>query len=581
MLNKRLIKLVPRVSSRTVFSVFFQWLSLICSITVTVLICRYLNICLAQKSVGFELSIQTGAVICGCVILRAVFVKIYSEFSAETARIVKKSLRDSIFKHLCKIGVSYKNYISTAEAVQVSVEGIDQLEVYFSQYMPQLFYSIVSTLTLFLFLCFINIKTAVILLICVPIIPLSIVAVQKIAKKLLSKYWDSYTTLGDSFLENIQGLTTLKIYQSDDIKHKEMNKNAEAFRKATMRVLTMQLNSISIMDIVAYGGAAVGIIAAIFELKNENINFYSAMITVLLSAEFFLPLRQLGSFFHVAMNGSAAADKIFRILDTNPKTVPLDNENINNAEIFFNNVSFSYHDNKKVLSGIDLYIPSSGLFAVVGKSGSGKSTIAGILTGQLTGYNGSITIGGAELSAITEEKLLNTITLTTHNSHIFKGTVKYNLLIGNENADDLQMQKALEKVRLWDFLKSENGLNTEISEQGSNLSGGQRQRLAIARSLLHDTPIYIFDEASSNIDVESENAINAVISELSETRLVIVISHRLTSCANADRIFVLNDSRLAEHGTHSELMENKAFYAELFTSQLELEKYAFGGDRNE
>ncbi|MGM9937882.1 MAG: ABC transporter transmembrane domain-containing protein, partial [Candidatus Ornithomonoglobus sp.] len=373
MLNKRLINLLPGIGIRTAKSVFWEWLALICSIAVTICVCIFLNKCFIEKSVDFFSSMKIGIIILACVILRAVTVKLYSDNSAATARDVKKLMRECIFDRLCKIGVSYKKHISTAEAVQVSVEGIDQLEAYFSQYMPQLFYALASTLTLFVFLCFISIKTAVVLLICVPIIPLSIIGVQKIATRLLSKYWDSYTTLGDSFLENIQGLTTLKIYRSDDMKHKEMNRNAEAFRKGTMRVLIMQLNSISIMDIVSYGGAAAGITAAVYELAKGNITFFSAMVTVLLSAEFFIPFRQLGSFFHVAMNGAAAADKIFRILDTEIAAVP-DSEAVSGADISFNNVSFAYDSDKTVLRNISLTLPGKGLYALAGQSGCGKST---------------------------------------------------------------------------------------------------------------------------------------------------------------------------------------------------------------
>lgn len=580
MLNKRLIGLLPGVGKRTAKSVFLEWLALLCSAAVTVCICLFLDKCFREQPLSLRFSLTICVISVVCVIARAVFVRLYSENSAETARMLKKILREKIFNHLCEIGVSYNAHISTAEAVQVSVEGIEQLEAYFAQYMPQLFYSLASTVTLFAFLCFISVKTAVILLICVPIIPLSIIGVQKIAKKLLSKYWDSYTDLGDSFLENIQGLTTLKIYRSDDMKHKEMNRNAELFRKATMRVLIMQLNSISIMDIVAYGGAAVGIIAAIWELSFGSITFFKAMVTVLLSAEFFIPLRQLGSFFHVAINGAAAADKIFRILDTDVNSVS-DCASVTGTAVSFKNVSFSYNKDNTILRGINLTFPERGLFALAGKSGSGKSTAAGILTGRLTGYEGSITIGNTELSSIGERNLLDTVTLVSHNSHIFKGTVRYNLKIGNSNASDIKMQYALEKVRLWDFIRSENGLDTEISEQGANFSGGQRQRLALARALLHDTLIYIFDEATSNIDTESENAINEVIAELSKEKLVIIISHRLANTVNADKIFVLKDGMLAERGTHTELINNRAHYAELFLSQQGLEQYTRGGDGNE
>lgn len=576
MLNKRLIGLLPNAFKRTAVSVFWEWLALLCSVSVTVLVCRTLDSALTDIKISPYIIPLTAL----AAVLRAVFIRISKNNSAKTARAVKKIIRDKIFTKLCNIGISYQKNISTAEAVQVSVEGIEQLEIYFSQYMPQLFYAAVSTLTIFVLLCFISIKSALILIFCVPIIPLAIVGVQTLAKKLLAKYWDSYTTLGDSFLENIQGLTTLKIYRSDGMKHKEMNKNAELFRKATMGVLIMQLNSISIMDIVAYAGAALGIIAAVSELNSGNISFYQAMLAILLSAEFFIPLRKLGSFFHVAMNGAAAAEKLFRIFDTEcpPKKKP---QPLNGNDIIISSLSFSYDGDKTTLNKVSLAFENTGLYSIAGKSGCGKSTIAKLLTGQLNEYRGSITIGGTELSDIDERLLLDTVTLVTHSCHIFKGSVRYNLLIGNPSADDNLMIDVLKRVCLWDFFKNENGLDTEITEQGSNLSGGQRQRLALAAALLHNTPVYIFDEATSNIDAESEETINYVIEEMAKGKLVIIISHRLSNAVNSKKIYVMHDGIIIESGTHSELMQLNGGYAELFRTQDELEHYCGGGNIDE
>lgn len=576
MLNKQLIGLLPNAFKRTAVSVFWEWLALLCSVSVTVLVCRTLDSALTDIKISPYIIPLTAL----AAVLRAVFIRISKNNSAKTARAVKKIIRDKIFTKLCNIGVSYQKYISTAEAVQVSVEGIEQLEIYFSQYMPQLFYAAVSTFTIFVLLCFISIKSALILIFCVPVIPLAIIGVQTLAKKLLAKYWDSYTTLGDSFLENIQGLTTLKIYRSDGMKHKEMNKNAELFRKATMRVLIMQLNSISIMDIVAYAGAALGIITAVSDLNSGNISFYQAMLAILLSAEFFIPLRRLGSFFHVAMNGAAAAEKLFRIFDTEcppqKKMQPL-----NGNDIIISSLSFSYDGDKTTLNKVSLAFENTGLYSIAGKSGCGKSTIAKLLTGQLNGYRGNITIGGTELSDIDERLLLDTVTLVTHSCHIFKGSVRYNLLIGNPSADDNLMIDVLKRVCLWDFFENENGLDTEITEQGSNLSGGQRQRLALAAALLHNTPVYIFDEATSNIDAESEKTINSVIEEMSKEKLVIIISHRLSNAVNSKKIYVMHGGIITESGTHSELMQLNGSYAELFRTQDELEHYCGGGSIDE
>lgn len=581
MLNKRLLELIPKVFTYTAQAVFFQWLSLLCNIAFTISICRFINYCFYNKTFNSQILIETLGITIVSILLRALFTKININITSRTSQQAKKILREKIFDKLCKIGISYKNYISTAEAVQVSVEGIDQLEIYFSQYVPQLFYSIISVVTLFILFSIFSIKVAVIFIVCVPIIPLSIVLIQKFAKRLLSKYWNSYTNLGDTFLENIQGLTTLKIYGCDEQKHIEMNKNAELFRKATMKVLIMQLNSISVMDLVAFGGSAIGIIIGISEFNNGSISLLNMLIIILLSAEFFIPLRQLGSFFHVAMNGTAAADKIFRILDIEDIEIKNNTTTLDDYNICLKNVSFSYDGSRTILNNINITLPNKGLFTLVGKSGCGKSTIASILTGKLKNYSGSIKLGNAELSDISENSLMNMVTYIPHNSYIFKGTIEYNLKMGKNDATKNEMLNVLQKVNLLDFVNSENGLNTEVTEQGNSLSGGQRQRLAIARALLHNTPIYIFDESTSNIDLESEEDIMNVIYELAKEKTVIMISHRLANAINSNNIYVINKGTVIENGTHTKLMEQSGYYAELFNKQQNLENFNKGGIENE
>lgn len=581
MLNKRLLEFIPKVFTYTAQSVFFQWLSLLCNIAFTISICRFINYCFYNKTFNSQILIETLGITIVSILLRALFTKININITSRTSQQAKKILREKIFDKLCKIGISYKNYISTAEAVQVSVEGIDQLEIYFSQYVPQLFYSIISVVTLFILFSIFSIKVAVIFIVCVPIIPLSIVLIQKFAKRLLSKYWNSYTNLGDTFLENIQGLTTLKIYGCDEQKHIEMNKNAELFRKATMKVLIMQLNSISVMDLVAFGGSAIGIIIGISEFNNGSISLLNMLIIILLSAEFFIPLRQLGSFFHVAMNGTAAADKIFRILDIEDIEIKNNTTTLDDYNICLKNVSFSYDGSRTILNNINITLPNKGLFTLVGKSGCGKSTIASILTGKLKNYSGSIKLGNDELSDISENSLMNMVTYIPHNSYIFKGTIEYNLKMGKNDATKNEMLNVLQKVNLLDFVNSENGLNTEVTEQGNNLSGGQRQRLAIARALLHNTPIYIFDESTSNIDLESEEDIMNVIYELAKEKTVIMISHRLVNAINSNNIYVINKGTVIENGTHTKLMEQSGYYAELFNKQQNLENFNKGGIENE
>ena len=573
MLNKRLLEFIPKVFTYTAQSVFFQWLSLLCNIAFTISICRFINYCFYNKTFNSQILIETLGITIVSILLRALFTKININITSRTSQQAKKILREKIFDKLCKIGISYKNYISTAEAVQVSVEGIDQLEIYFSQYVPQLFYSIISVVTLFILFSIFSIKVAVIFIVCVPIIPLSIVLIQKFAKRLLSKYWNSYTNLGDTFLENLQGLTTLKIYQADEFKHKQMNEASEEFRKITMKVLTMQLNSITIMDLIAYGGAALGIVMSVTQFKAGHIGLAGAILIILLSADFFIPMRQLGSFFHIAMNGMASSDKIFKLLDLpednneNGKECPKD------GDIVCKNLAFSYDDDREILHGIDMAFKSGSFTAVVGESGCGKSTTAGIIMGHMKNYTGNVTIGGNSLSQISEASLMKHITYVGHNSYLFKGTVRQNLLMGSPDTKDDKLWEVLKEVNLADFLKGEDGLDTKLLEKASNFSGGQCQRLALARALLHDSPVYIFDEATSNIDVESENEIMERIYELAKSKTVILISHRLANVTGADNIYVLESGNVAECGTHEELLDRHGVYEKLWNAQQELESF--------
>lgn len=457
--------------------------------------------------------------------------------------------------------------------VQVSTEGVEQLETYFGKYLPQLFYSLIAPVTLFVILSRVSLKASIILLICVPLIPVSIVAVQKIAKKLLDKYWSIYTGLGDSFLENLQGLTTLKIYQADQQKADEMDMESQNFRRITMKVLTMQLNSTSVMDIVAYGGAAIGMAVAVSEFLKGNISISGTLCIVLLASEFFLPLRLLGSFFHIAMNGMAASDKIFKILDlpepqTGEKILPE-----GSLDISFKNVHFAYEEDREILKGIDLYLPAGSFVSLVGESGCGKSTIAGIISAKNRGFTGEITIGGVPLSQVKETDLMRHVVLVRHNSYLFKGTVEENLRMAKSDATEAEMNAVLEKVNLLGFLQTQDGLQTKLLEKAGNLSGGQCQRLAIARALLRDSAVYIFDEAASNIDVESEELIMDVIHQLARTKTVLLISHRLANVVNSDQIYFLKDGEIKESGKHEELMQLNGEYRHLYDSQMALENY--------
>ena len=576
MINKRLIGTVAESKKYIAGNVILQWCSLTANIALMLSISRMLAE-LFRGSASVQLFTVTGIVV-----ILALAVRFFCSIGAAkmgyfSSKAVKKTLREKIYQKLLRLGSSYNEQVKTSEVVQVAVEGVDQLETYFGAYLPQFFYAMLAPLTLFIVLCFVNVAAAVVLLICVPLIPVAIAAVQTWAKKLLSKYWGQYTELGDTFLENLQGLTTLKIYQADAFKQQEMNEQAEKFRKITMKVLTMQLNSITIMDLIAYGGAALGVIMAVTQYQSGGVSLEGCLLIILLAADFFIPMRQLGSFFHIAMNGMAASDKIFRLLDLEETKPEITESFPSGHTIRCSGLSFSYEPDREILHSVDLTFPQGSFTALVGESGCGKSTLASILMGRNKGYTGSVSVGGVPLSSIQEESLLRNITYISHQSYLFKGTVRENLLMGKPGASDEELWAVLSRVNLAEFLKAEQGLDTRLLEKASNLSGGQCQRLALARALLHDSPVYIFDEATSNIDVESENDIMREIHELAKSKTVILVSHRLANVVGADHIYVLDHGIVAESGSHEELLAHHGLYERLWSAQQTLEQ--FGKER--
>ena len=575
MINKRLINTVKESKKYIAGNVICQWVSLAANITMMGAIAAMLQ-GLFDGSAGEAQIALTALIASVAVVVRFVCATTASRMGYLSSKAVKKTLREMIYRKLLRLGSSYKEQANTSEVVQVAVEGVDQLETYFGAYLPQFFYAMLAPLTLFGVLSFINLPSAIVLLICVPMIPVTIILIQRWAKKLLSKYWGQYTALGDTFLENLQGLTTTKIYQADAFKHKEMNEQSEHFRKITMKVLTMQLNSITIMDLIAYGGSALGVILATTQFRAGYVDLAGSILIILLAADFFLPMRMLGSFFHIAMNGMAASDKIFRLLDLpepaqKTQIVPED------CSIECKNLRFSYEAHREILHGVDMTFSKGSFTAIVGESGCGKSTISTILMGRNKGYSGQVTVGGVPLCEISEESLMKNFTYINHNSYLFKGTIRENLLMARPNAGEDTLWQVLEQVNLADFLRSERGLDTVLNEKASNLSGGQCQRLALARALLHDSPVYIFDEATSNIDVESENDIMRQIHALANTKTVILISHRLANVVGADNIYVLDKGNIVENGDHNALLGKNSAYAKLWNAQQELENYTKGG----
>ena len=517
MINKKLLSFDRGALRYVGLNVLFQWLGMLCNVVFVTIVAYLIGDVFAGTltTAAFE----KGLLICIITVpVRYGLTLCASSMSDRASKDVKRTLRSSIYEKLTRLGAGYSETVATSEVVMLASEGVEQIDTYFAKYLPQLFYSLLAPVTLFILLVGVHARSAIILLCCVPLIPMSIVAVQKFAKKLLDKYWGEYTTLGDSFLENIQGLTTLKIYQADGWKHEEMNKQAERFRKITMKVLTMQLNSVTLMDLMAYGGAGLGIISAVAAFAKGQISLTAALTIILLAADFFLPLRLLGSYFHIAMNGAASAEKIFKLLAADEPKDGTQSVDPAKTELALEHVTFGYEKDRTILHDVSLTIPQGSFVSLVGESGCGKSTIAAILSGARTGYTGAVTLGGVPVKELKEESRLRAMTVVPHNAAIFKGTVGSNLRMAAPAADDAALWAALEQVNLADFCRSQQGLETPLHEGGSNLSGGQRQRLAMARALLHDSPIYLFDEATSNVDAESENDIMKAIRSLAGTR---------------------------------------------------------------
>ena len=573
MMDKRLLALVPDALRHVIATVAWQWVGLLGNAAMVWVIARALS----ALATGGTVPTAALYVLALGIVARTVAARFSARESFAASQDVKRTLRRRIYEKLLRLGPDYSQSVPTAEVVQLSVEGCEQLETYFGQYLPQLFYSVLAPVTLFAMVAPVCLPAAVVLLVCVPLIPATIVAVQKVAKKILGKYWDQYAELGDSFLENLQGLATLKIYQADAARHEAMNAESERFRTVTMKVLSMQLNSIIVMDIVALGGAVAGMAVALAFAAAGSIDLFGCLFIILVSADFFLPMRQLGSYFHVAMNGIAASGKIFRLLALpEPEARPLMTER--GDHFAMGRVGFAYEPGRPVLRDVSLDVPAVGLTAIVGESGSGKSTIASLLTGRYEGYTGNVFLGGKQVRDIDRAALARYVTVVGLSAHLFAGTVADNLRMANPDATARELWDALEFARIADFLREQDGLATRLTQDGANLSGGQRQRLCLARAILHNSPVYVFDEATSNVDAESEEAIMEAVCELARYKAVVVISHRLANALPAQRVYVLDHGEVVGAGIHEELLASCGKYADLWSAQVELERLSAGAD---
>ena len=573
MIKMRLIRLLEGAGKYIVQQIVWQWISLLAQVVIVYNIAHLLENAWQKKLSTEGIALTMGIFLLGLG-FRFLCDRLYTKASFHASADVKRILRNKIYGKMLALGPAYRESVNSAEIVQMAGEGVEQLETYFGRYLSQFFYSLLAPITLFFILSRISVQTALLLLLAVPLIPIVIMLVMIVAKKLLSNYFAIYYGLGDSFLEKLQGMTTLKIYQADQAAAEDMDREAELFRKITMKVLSMQLNSTSVMDIIAYGGAAVGIISALGQFSKGAISLSDVLMITLLAAEFFLPMRLLGSFFHIGMNGMKASDRIFAFLDLpeaeDGKAVLEEKE----IRISMEKLCFSYEESREILRDVELEIPARSFVSLVGLSGSGKSTIAGILMGKNKGYKGSVKLNGRELTEFSSRSVLDKMTMIGHDSWIFKGTVRDNLLLGNPGATEEEMKEALKKVNLLSFIEAQGGLAMPLLSNGTNISGGQKQRLSLARALLHDTPVYIFDEATSNIDAESEERIMEVIHELAKSRTILLISHRLANVVGSDCIFMLENGRVAEAGKHEELLKKGGSYSRLFKEQKELESFS-------
>ena len=572
MIDKKLLALLGHNKKYIFYAVGLMIVGLFANLAITASICYAIQYAAEYTSSGSNAQgfILPAVIVIIAMAIRYVTSRSIGDLKDTLGRNVKKDLRQKIYDKIIKLGVRTTDNMSMAGLTQLSMEGVEQLDLYYSAYIPQFFYAMIAPIILFIVTVRINWAVALVLLACVPLIPMSIIAVSRYAKKIFAKYWGKYTSMGDSFLDSVQGLKELKIFQADAAQNIKMNETSEEFRKITMKVLVMQLASTTIMDMVAYGGAGLGIALTIHAVVNGSLSAYAALFLILVAVDFFLPLRAFGSAFHIAMNGASAGNKILSLL-AQPDPV-WGSETVDSTEITVKDVTFSYDGTRDVLKHASMNFGSTGMCAIVGESGSGKSTVVNLLLGAYHPQQGSILVGNKPLETLSRESYYSHISVVSYNTYIFNETIRQNFMLAKYNVTDEEIYSALKKVNLYDFIIDNGGLDKVITEDAANISGGQKQRLALAINLVANKDIYIFDEATSNIDIESEAIIMNNIKELSKEKSVIVISHRLANVIAADTIYYIEDGEVKENGTHNELMNMHEGYAKLYTTQKKLEE---------
>lgn len=576
MIDKRLYNFSGNIKKYISITTFLSCVKLIANIFFY-FIFAFLLVSLINKDFSFSYSYIIISILIIVFVRQFSTIKI-SHMLGNLVVDVKRNLRKLIFEKTLKLGLAYSQLFKTQELIHLSVDNVEQLEVYFGGFLTQFYYCIVSSFILFFSIAYFNLKIASILLGFSLAIPLSLYIILNKVKKIQKKYFAKYMNVGTLFLDSLQGLTTLKIYGTDEKREEEIAKMSEEFRIETMRVLKMQLLSIAVINWIIYAGTILAIVTSVKLFLNGSLGLFPMLFIFMLAPEFFIPMRTLTSLFHVAMTGVSAAENIISFVDSPERNINGNKEFKNENEIKISRLNFSYPDGTQSLKDIDMSFKKGNLTAVVGHSGCGKSTLVSVLSGELKSKENEIFVDDIDIQNIKIEDKIKNILKITHDSHIFSGTVRENLSMANENLSDETMIEVLKKVKLWGVLS----LDTILESQGKNLSGGQAQRVALARALLYDASVYIFDEATSNIDIESEEIILNIIYSLSKEKTVIYISHRLPAIKNADCIYVMDKGKVIESGKHIKLYAKKGLYYEMYKHQEELETYLTKrGENNE